>query len=216
MIRLGVVALLLATGVTGCSSAGGEQAGDDEYAVLVEACDLVDPATVAELADGLAETVPRQPEPSRTQNDQLDSTVCRQEFGDSGSVPITPFDEFAPDTAGTPAYRYISVTASRFHAVDGQTGSELARYAIASDPQAQVPDVAALGLDDGDIKQRFNGMESFTRIRAIDENLVLLIEYGGANIGAKPPGIPAITGRDGALRLLADAAARRPCPTPDC
>jgi hypothetical protein len=43
-----------------------------------------------------------------------------------------------------------------------------------------------------------------------------MIEYGGANIGAKPAGIPSGEGRDGALRLLTDAAALHPRPTPDC
>jgi hypothetical protein len=55
---------------------------------LVEACDLVDPATVAALAVGLAETAPRQ-QPNRFLTDRHDSTECRHEFGDHESVPIT-------------------------------------------------------------------------------------------------------------------------------
>ena len=97
-----------------------------------------------------------------------------------------------------------------------QSGTELARHWLKSDPQPRVPDLVVLGLDDGDIEQRYNGVESFTRIRAVDANVTLVIEYGGANAGAKPPGMPAAEGRDGALRLLSDAAARRPCPASGC
>ncbi|WP_156077369.1 hypothetical protein [Saccharothrix sp. NRRL B-16314] len=216
-MRLGVVALLLATGVSACSSAGGEQADDGEYGVLVEACDLVDPVTIAALAGGLAETASRLRQQSgRELTDRVDKTTCHHQFGGSDSVPIAPYDEFAPDTPGTPAYRYVLVTAMRHHAGDGQSGTDLARDWLASDPQARVPDITALGLDDGDIMQRPNGVESYTRIRAVDANLTLLIEYGGADIGAKPAGMPSGEGRDGALRLLTDAAARRPCPTSDC
>ncbi|MBB5805737.1 hypothetical protein F4560_005505 [Saccharothrix ecbatanensis] len=220
MVRLGVVALLLATGVSGCSSAGGEAGGeqtDGEYGVLVEACDLVDTATVAVLARGLAKTVSRQGQRSGRQlSDRVDMTTCHLQFGGSDSLPIAPFDEFAPDTPGTPARRHVVVTAMRHHAVDGQSGTELARHWLTSDPQERVPDITALGLDDGDITQQPNGEESYTRIRAVDANLTLEIEYSGANIGAKPAGMPSDEGREGALRLLTDAAARRPCPISDC
>lgn len=216
MVRLGVVTLLLAFGVSACSSAGGEHT-DDEYEVLVEACDLVDPETVAALVGSLAESAERpRDEPSPVRTNRVEATTCRHEFGDSDSVPITRFDEFAPDTPGTPAGRYVSITAMRHHAVDGRSGAEHARHWLKSDPQTRIPDLAALGLDDGDIAQHPQGVESFTRIRAIDANLKLLIEYGGANIGARPAGMPEGEGRDGALRLLADAAARCKCPTLDC
>lgn len=89
----------------------------------------------------------------------------------------------------------------RHHAADGRSGTELARHCLASDPRPRVPDIA--GLDDGDIEQRPNGVESFSRIRAVDANLSLLIEYGGSDTGAKPVGMPSGEGRDGALRLLA-------------
>lgn len=215
MVKLGAVVLLLVIGASACSSAGGEQA-DDEYGALVEACDLVDPATVTALAEGLGETAPRQ-QPVRATTDRVDMVECRHEFGNPDSVPITrPYDEFEPDTPGTPAYRYVSVTAMRYHDADGQSGTDLARHFLASDPQPKVPDVEALGLDDGDIAQRPNGVVSLTKIRAVDANLVLVIDYGGANNDAKPAGMPVDAGRAGALRLLSDAAARRPCPEPGC
>ncbi|GAA1285616.1 hypothetical protein GCM10009634_33760 [Saccharothrix xinjiangensis] len=208
-MRLGVVILLLVTCAPACSSA------DAEYGVPVEACGLVDPATVAALADGLTGTTPRQ-EPVRTLTDRVDVIECRHEFGGPDTVSIPPYDELAPDTPGTPAYRYTSVTAMRFHEVDDESGTDIARHFLASDPQEKVPNLAGLGLDDGDIGQRLNGVASYTRIRAVDANLVLVIDYGGANSDAKPAGLPADVRRAGALRLLADAAARLPCPEPDC
>jgi hypothetical protein len=219
MGRLGVVAAVLAAGLTACTSSGGDQVEDREYGVAVEACDLVVPTTAAILAEELTETPPGsqpRPEPTRVSTERVDMTVCRHDFGDPDHVPIAPHDDLARDTPGTPLYRYTSVTAMRFRAADGQSGTELARHWLASDPQPRVPDLAALGLDDGDITQRQNGVQSFTRIRAVDANLALVIEYGGANGGATPTGMPAEASRRGALRLLTEAAARRPCVKSDC
>ncbi|NUT93331.1 MAG: hypothetical protein HOY78_15055 [Saccharothrix sp.] len=216
MGRLGVVALVLAAFLTGCTSSG-DQVDDREYGATVEACDLVVQTTAAILAEELTETPPSpSPEPTRTSTERVDMTVCRHAFGDPDHVPIAPYDERARDTPGTPLYRYTSVTAMRFHAADGQSGTELARHWLTSDPQPKVPDLATLGLDDGDITHRQNGVQSYTRIRAVDANLALIIEYGGANGNAKPPGMPAEASRRGALRLLTEAAARRPCTKSDC
>ena len=104
----------------------------------------------------------------------------------------------------------------RYHGADGQTGTELARHGLASDPRNVIPNLTALGFDTGDIEDSTNGGQSFTRIQAADANLFLLIEYGGGNSGAEPAGIPTDESHDGALELLTNAADRLPCPTPNC
>lgn len=209
MVRLGVVALVLATVASACA------VEEPEYVSLIEACDLVDPGAVTALSRGLPAAPPRQ-EPIRSLTDRGDVIDCRHQFGDSTNVPIEPYDELAPDKPGTPVYRYVAVTVMRYRAGDGRSATGNARHRFASDPQAKDSAITDLGLDDGDIAHQHNGVVSFTRVRAIDHNVFLMVEYGGANGNAKPQGMPADESREGALRVLAGVASRLPCPKPDC
>ncbi|CAL9431356.1 hypothetical protein SUDANB95_02041 [Actinosynnema sp. ALI-1.44] len=209
MVRLGVVALLLATVASACA------AEEPEYVSLIEACDLVDPGTVTALSRGLPAAPPRQ-EPIRSLDQRGDMIECRHEFGDHRTVPTEPYDELAPDKPGTPAYRYVTVTVMRYRAGDGRSATGNARHRLASDPQAKDPAITDAGLDDGDVMHQYNGVESYSRVRAVDHNVFLTVEYGGANGNARPQGMPADESREGALRLLTGAASRLPCPKPEC
>ncbi|MEU7530092.1 hypothetical protein AB0A74_30500 [Saccharothrix sp. NPDC042600] len=209
MVRLGVVALLLATVASACA------AEEPEYVSLIEACDLVDPGTVTALSRGLPAAPPSR-EPVRFSDDRVDMVECRHEFGDSGNVPVLPHDDWAPDTPGTPLYRYVTVTVMRYRAGDGRSATGNARHHLASDPQAKDPAITGAGLDDGDVMHKYNGVQSYSRVRAVDHNVFLTVEYGGANGNARPQGMPADESREGALRLLTGAASRLPCPKPGC
>lgn len=210
MVRLGVVAVLLATTLSACVSIDGEPVGESGYGTLVDACDLLDQATVGSLDGGIPErTVDRTRLSGRARADDVDSTQCGYEFGVPATIPSTPYDVSAPNAVGTPEYRSVTVTVMRFRDKDGKSGLELARRWLDLFRQDPVPDLAVLGFDDGSITQHDDGVSSYTQVRVIGADLVLEIEYGGANSDAKPPGMPGAESRAGALRLLVDAASRK-------
>src|SRR5690348_11124052 len=87
---------------------------------MIDACGLLSPEALAELAHGL----PLKDKPVVTMTSYGPSeerAVCRRTYGERTSG-IRPYDEFAPELPGEPAFREVRISLQRLGDTEDGTG----------------------------------------------------------------------------------------------
>lgn len=140
---------------------------------MIDSCGLLSPEALAELAHGL----PLKAEPAVTTTSydtSMERAECRREYGDRTSG-IQPFDEFAPELPGDPAFRQVRITLQRFGENDEGTGTARARHWLKSyETSKPVDDIEADGA--------FLGPQ---RLAAFTGDMVLMVEVDAENVNGK-------------------------------
>lgn len=93
---------------------------------MIDACELLSREALAELARGL----PRKAEPAVTTTSYGTSeerSECLLAYGDRTSG-IRPYEEFAPEVPGEPAFRQVTISLQRLGDTDDGTGTARCRH----------------------------------------------------------------------------------------
>lgn len=145
---------------------------------MIDACELLSREALAVLARGL----PLKAEPAVTTTSYSTSTErseCRRAYGDRTSG-VRPYDEFAPELPGDPAFREVRIVLQRLGDTDDGTGTARARHWLKSyETSTPVGDIEADGA-----------FVSPARLAAFTGNMVLLVAVDAENVNGTRVGPP--------------------------